>query len=429
MSRISATVWLFNLMLLGLFVVSVAGLAGGAGGPAAFTQLTGLLSLGMMAFAMILATRPRWMEPGIGGLDKMYRLHKWLGVGALVVAIVHWQFRAGAHHRFGALGWAGGAETLFPSLMGPARGLAEPALLLMSLLVVVALVRLIPYCVFRKCHVVMAGLFIVFAFHSLVLMRPDYWPTPFGWATVALSVAGTIASIYTLIGHFRGFPGVEARVVDSRYYPELKVLEVDLEVGEGWKGHRPGQFAFVTTDAKEGGHPFTLSTAWNPATRHVGFIAKEVGDFTADLRRAFRDGACLKIEGPYGRFTFDSARPRQIWIGAGIGITPFIAKMRERAGQPSGTPVDLFHATHSVSEEALARLVADAKAADVKLHVRISPRDGRLDARQIMDAVPDWKNASVWFCGPADFGASLRKDLVAGGLPPGDFHQELFEMR
>lgn len=429
MSKIFATVGLFNLMLLGLFVVSIAGMTSGAGGPGAFTQLTGLLSLGMMAFAVILATRPRWMEPGIGGLDKMYRLHKWLGIGALAVAMLHWWAHAGGHHHRGAFGWTGSAETLFRALNGPARELAEPALLVMIALTVMALVKLIPYCVFRKCHVVMAGLFIVFAFHSLVLMRPDYWPTPFGWATVALSVAGTVASVYTLIHHFRGSSGAEARVVGSRYYPELRVLEVDLEMGEGWQGHRPGQFAFVTTDAKEGGHPFTISTAWNPANRRIGFIAKELGDFTAGLRREFRDGACVTIEGPYGRFTFDSPKPRQIWIGAGIGITPFVAKLRERAAQPSNTPVDLFHATHCVSDEALGRLTADARAAGVRLHVQVTARDGHLDAPQIMNAVPDWKSASVWFCGPAAFGASLRKDLVAAGLSRGDFHQELFEMR
>ena len=428
MSRISTTLGLFNLVLLALFVVSVAGLANGVGSGGGFTQLTGLLSLGMMAFALILATRPRWMEPGIGGLDKMYRLHKWLGIGALFAALVHWLIRGG-HYRHGALGWAGGADTLFPALAGPARGLAEPLLVVMIVMVAVALARLVPYCFFRRCHVAMAGLFVVFAFHSLVLMRPALWPTPFGWATLALSVAGTVAAIDLIVRRFRGAPGSEARVVGSRYFPELKALEIELEVGADWKGHRAGQFAFVTTDPKEGAHPFTLATAWNPATHRVGFIAKELGDYTAGLRRAFRDGACARIEGPYGRFTFDDDKPRQIWIGAGIGITPFIAKLRERAGNPSGPTVDLFHATRAVSEDALARLRADAEAAGVRLHVRISARDGRLDARQIMDAVPDWKAASVWFCGPADFGDSLRKDLVAAGLPPANFHQELFEMR
>lgn len=427
MSKISTTMGLFNLALIGLFVVSIAGLADGIRPGGGLTQLTGLLSLGMMAFALVLATRPRWMEPGIGGLDKMYRLHKWLGVGALVAAVAHWL--VSGHHGHGAPRWAGGADTLFPALAGPARGLAEPLLIVLIVLVAMALARLIPYCVFRRCHVAMAALFVFFAFHSLVLMRPEYWPTPFGWATLALSVAGTAAAIDLIVRHFRGVTGAQARVVGTRYFPEVKSLEIDLEVGADWKGHRAGQFAFVTTDAKEGAHPFTLSTAWNPATRRVGFIVKELGDFTAGMRRAFRDGACVRIEGPYGRFTFDDGKPRQIWIGAGIGITPFVAKLRERAGKPAGPEVDLFHSTRAVSEDALARLSADAGAAGVRLHVVMSARDGRLDARAIMDAVPDWKAASVWFCGPADFGASLKRDLVAAGLSPSDFHQELFEMR
>jgi predicted ferric reductase len=43
--------------------------------------------------------------------------------------------------------------------------------------------------------------------------------------------------------------------------------------------------------------------------------------------------------------------------------------------------------------------------------------------------VPDWKEADVWFCGPAAFGDALRTGLVSKGLPAQDFHRELFEMR
>lgn len=53
-------------------------------------QLSGVLAIGCMSLAMILAMRPRWPEAWLGGLDKMYRLHKWLGIAALVIAIVHW---------------------------------------------------------------------------------------------------------------------------------------------------------------------------------------------------------------------------------------------------------------------------------------------------------------------------------------------------
>ncbi len=43
--------------------------------------------------------------------------------------------------------------------------------------------------------------------------------------------------------------------------------------------------------------------------------------------------------------------------------------------------------------------------------------------------VPDWTEASIWFCGPSGFGEALRQPMLARGLPASNFHQELFEMR
>ena len=51
---------------------------------------TGILAIGVMSVGMILAVRPISIEPFLGGLDKSYRLHKWLGVTGLVLAIIHW---------------------------------------------------------------------------------------------------------------------------------------------------------------------------------------------------------------------------------------------------------------------------------------------------------------------------------------------------
>lgn len=137
----------------------------------------------------------------------------------------------------------------------------------------------------------------------------------------------------------------------------------------------------------------------------------------------------MQIEGPYGCFTFDDSQARQIWIGGGIGITPFIARLKQLAmdrqaysGRPHVQTIDLFHTT--------AELTADAKAAGVRLHLLHDPRDGRLTGERIRETVPDWKQASIWFCGPAGFGAALRKDFANSGLPVArHFHQELFAMR
>ena len=79
--------------------------------------------------------------------------------------------------------------------------------------------------------------------------------------------------------------------------------------------------------------------------------------------------------------------------------------------------------------DAIGLLERDAQAAGVRLHVLWDARDGLLDARRIAAAVPQWREADVWFCGPAPFGQALRRDLLALGLPAEQFHHELFEMR
>jgi predicted ferric reductase len=87
--------------------------------------------------------------------------------------------------------------------------------------------------------------------------------------------------------------------------------------------------------------------------------------------------------------------------------------------------VDLFHTTADWSEEATGKLAKDAKAAGVSLHVLHDPRDGLVTGERIRAAVPGWKGASVWFCGPSEFGSALRDDFarhrVSSGqaLPPG----------
>ena len=394
-----------------------------------FTQLSGILSTAMMCFAILLAIRPTFLEPILNGLDKMYRLHKWLGVGALIAGVAHWLIKSGGGHDHGGSGQVAASQTLIESLAGTAHGVAQPAMFVIFAFIAVALVTKIPYRLFAKTHYFIALPFAVLAFHSVVLLKSTYWSQPIGWLTLALIAIGVLGTLYSIFGFIGSGRKSTATVESSIYYPELRVLEANLKVANTWPGHKPGQFAFITTDKKEGAHPFTIATAWNPATASIGFIAKELGDFTGNLRQEFEIGRSAKVEGPYGRFTFEDEKPCQIWIGAGVGIAPFVAHMRHLAIVPGKKRLYLFHSTADVSELALSKMKADAKAANVELHILISPRDGRLTAAKIKLAAPDWKKASVWFCGPSGFGATLKSDFMRSGLAYGDFHQEVFALR
>jgi predicted ferric reductase len=74
-------------------------------------QYSGVLGIGVMSAAMVLAVRPVVFEPYLGGLDKMYRLHKWLGISGLVISVAHWLLAQGTKWVVG-WGW----------LQRPARG-------------------------------------------------------------------------------------------------------------------------------------------------------------------------------------------------------------------------------------------------------------------------------------------------------------------
>jgi predicted ferric reductase len=408
-----------------------------------WVQYTGVVAITAMSIAMVLATRPRSIEYPLGGLDKMYRLHKWLGIAALIVAVIHWLWAQGAKW---ALGWGwltrpqqrsgppaeafGAVERFFRQQRGLAETIGEWAFYAAVVLIVLTLVQRFPYRLFVKTHKWLAVVYLALVFHAVVLMKFEYWTEPIGLLIALLLVAGTISALIVLLGRVGARRQVQGHCESLTYYPELRVLETEIALQPGWQGHKAGQFAFVTSDEAEGAHPYTIASASDDQIQRIVFVTKDLGDYTSRLHERLKVGVAVKVEGPYGCFTFDDQTSRQIWIGAGIGITPFIARMKHLARMPDHQDrIDLFHPTRDFSQAAIDKLTADAKAANVHLHLLVDGRDGRLDGEQIRTVLPDWKNASIWFCGPPLFGQSLRKDLVAHGLAPTRFHQELFQMR
>jgi predicted ferric reductase len=91
--------------------------------------------------------------------------------------------------------------------------------------------------------------------------------------------------------------------------------------------------------------------------------------------------------------------------------------------------IDLLYTTNEIDEVLIDRLKKSALAAKIGLHIILPARDGRLDFNRICELVPKWQLADIWFCGPAAFGAALKKDAIANGVSANDFHQELFDMR
>jgi predicted ferric reductase len=399
--------------------------------------LTGLWSISLMSLAMMLSTRPAWLEAPLGGLDRVYRLHKWSGILAISVAATHWLVEmsddvlkalVGREGRVPKEKYAGLVETLRKL----AEDMGEWAIYAVLAMLVLTLWKRFPYRTWRHVHRIMPAFYLMLAFHAAMLAPSDYWQQPIGVVLTLLLTGGSIASVMSLAGRI-GRHRLVAGTIESVTANAADVTEVTCRLEAGWKGHRAGQFAFITFDAKEGAHPFTIASA-DRGDRCITFQIKALGDYTRGLAGRLKPEQAVRVEGPYGHFDLSRRNPRaqQIWIAGGIGVTPFLAWLESLQGQADKAPAaDLHYCTRDRDTDSFVpRLEAlCAVLPSIHLHVHGARRGEMLTADALAAAQDSAKHAEVWFCGPQGLADSLKdglKSIWAGRLR---FHQEAFEMR
>lgn len=228
---------------------------------------SGVLGIAAMSVAVILAARPRRFERFFDGLDKTYRLHKWLGISALVIAIFHWGWGQIPKWLVG-FGWlerparrAGegqvheGIFALLQRFRGIAETIGEWAFYAAVILIVLALVKRFPYRWFFRTHRWLALVYLALVVHAVVLTPPDYWTSPLGLVLAVLMAAGSLAACISLLRRIGRKHQVVGRIESLTHHRDNRVLRVDIKLDGAWPGHKAGQFAFVTFDDKEGPHP------------------------------------------------------------------------------------------------------------------------------------------------------------------------------
>lgn len=421
--------------------IFVAGTASGGSLPWVVRQeglyLSGLLSIAMMSLAMFLAARPAWLEGPLGGLDRMYRAHKWAGILAVGFAALHWLIEMSSDILKAMIGREGRVpKEKYAGFLEVLRDLAEDmgewAIYAVLAMLMLTLWKRFPYRSWRLLHQAMPALYLMLAFHAVLLAPLDYWTQPVGVLLALLLGAGVCGGAHALagrIGRTRQVPG--AIVAVER--PAADIVAVRCQLGAEWRGHRPGQFAFVTFDQKEGPHPFTIASA-DRGDRTIDFQIKALGDYTRGLANRLHAGQAVKIEGPYGRFDIARHDPqaRQIWIAGGIGVTPFIAWLEALQAKPGQFPAaDLHYCTRDrVADPFVARLQAlCASVPSVRLQVHGAVQGETLHAAGMADAQDASRPAEIWFCGPQGLAENLQNGLREIWHGKFRFHQEAFEMR
>ena len=168
--------------------------------------LSGLWSIGLMALAMVLALRLPWLERPLGGMDQVYRLHKWAGISAALTAVLHWGADESSDWIKGLWGRAGrpARDAVLPWLTdarGFAKDLGEMAFyLLLAMVAITLLTRLLAYKPWRFLHRAMPLVFLALTLHTVALMPLTFWTLPLGLLMGTLLALGSLAAVWSLAG-------------------------------------------------------------------------------------------------------------------------------------------------------------------------------------------------------------------------------------
>ena len=390
---------------------------------ALFSQFLGACALIAMGISQLLATRLSGLEFVFGGLDRIYVLHKWLGIAALALVVLHDTIDA----EMDGLG----AETTITEI---AESLGEISLYGLLILGTVSVLTFVPYHLWKHTHKFMGGFFAASALHFAFIQKPFANGDPLGLYVLAFCGLGVAAYLYSLIpsGTFRGWRPYSIANLERTG----GALAVTLQPDGRPIRHRAGQFAFVqfTQPGLTEVHPFTISKAADSAGL-LRFTIKELGDFTGQLDQALEPhalepGASVRVSGPFGHFRSRPDSQPQVWIASGVGITPFMAWAQ--ALPETGGPVHLFYsartragAPHLDELEAIAH-----EKPNLHLHFVDTQHEARLTARRILDACGETPaHLHVAFCGPEPMRRSLMRQFSDAGLPSRRFRFEAFEIR
>lgn len=380
--------------------------------------MTGWAGCGLLLSSLLLMLREPRLARGLGGLDRMYRWHHRTGTAAYVLLLAHPLLLA-------AESWPtdprSAWQTLSPLSQGWPVWLGWLALLLLMAGLAVTFDKRIPYRVWRSLHVGL-GLGVIVGLLHLVLLgiETPVWPV-IGLAVVLLG--------WRFVGEDAGL-AAHPYVVESSMTLAKDMVEVSLKPLAEPLGVAPGQFvlvAFFPGPAYRGCgefHPFTVSGAGADGVLRVGI--KALGDCTRAIQ-AVGPGVPARIQGAFGSFLAEPSHSPQLWVAGGLGITPFVARLRDRPLERRTLLLYLYRA------EAEAAFLAELRATavtDPQLFFRgIAAGDGVPDLDLVLPDAATLAGHECYVCGPPAMVAGVRAVLQRRGIEPRHLHLENFEFR
>ncbi|WP_147062570.1 ferredoxin reductase family protein [Terrabacter aerolatus] len=402
-------------------------------------QLIGAEGVLLLSVGLVLISTLRWVDRFFDGVDKAAVWHRRVALAGTILVGVHIATTGNRHpSRLGpTLGTIGivGLAALTVWAVAPRWRSITPHPLRPSVERVMETgpVRLVGrwvggYGLWRGFHR-LTGVFLAFGFAHGLMDATLFGSPLLRWSYVAIGGIGLAFYVYREL--------LARHVARTHDYEVSSVAPIDDASYEIWLrplgdrfAFRPGQFALVNLEARDGWHrhPFTIASA--PQEQQVRITVRALGDFTSSIGDLVEPGMPAVISSPQGHFDFARGTEHQVWIAGGIGVAPMLSWLRSAGPGELPSRVDFFYTARGPAP--LADEVAHLADHHDEMHLHLvdTESDPRLTTERVLEAVgTEPRRLSAFLCGPERMVSALQRDLVRAGVKPANVHREYYNLR
>ncbi|QPC77104.1 hypothetical protein HYE68_007856 [Fusarium pseudograminearum] len=238
----------------------------------------------------------------------------------------------------------------------------------------------------------------------------------------------------------------------------IKSFDICFTDGKDLAWYLPGQFLTVRL-------PTGDTRSWSISDwpgriqpKHYRISIKDAGRASSWMCNECEVGTILSVRSPAGRFVLDwsqAVTPRQLYLSAGIGITPILAMMKAHANHPNMNVVPgiwihvvkdgrglQFHSEFlKIENNPIKRFVFMTQPRDIDIRGKDYDVFGRPNLDSMAELLGETykfnpfgttamdlpsKFSAAYICGPKDFEATMKSLLLSCNIPPPFIHSESF---
>jgi ferredoxin-NADP reductase len=235
------------------------------------------------------------------------------------------------------------------------------------------------------------------------------------------------------------------RVATTKVINNILFLTLKPRNNQDHFAFAPGQY--VSISFKRNGRPTPVrcfSIASSPLEDSLQLAMRVHGRFTKHAAALQIDDE-VRVNGPFGDFTFSKDDRQIVMLGAGIGITPFISMARYAAESHMSQRITLLFTNRAVANAPFAEELVALQRTNTRFRTYFfETRSNNNNVQTSPNAVifknsitheylqritsGGFKGSTYFICGPKDFSKAMRKGLRHEGVDESRIVSESFSL-